>query len=124
VSAHLLRPKPPWRDGYEVTACGKDAAGLAAYPLEEFARLWTYGRVRTCQGCSAPLIFYSLALPVWEKDPAAVIGQDCDPSDRAARHERACAEFRALAALAAAHEEEFAGLLELELAWKALGGGG
>ena len=139
---HLLRPKPPWRAGRDLTVCGLDPAGcgpvtvipgvtykwqqppLPVLGLEEFTALledqagrMPYYEWTVCGRCAA---VPPAELPSWDRDPAAVVALDVRPGPRDPEILRA--ELRALTALAAAHPEEFARLLEGEITMVTLAG--
>jgi hypothetical protein len=115
--AHLLVPGPPWRAGWHgVTGCGHRADKVAGSLLDvaEFNRRDALrpadmGLCRTCRNPAWRWRNWS-----WDRDPVAVIADDCGWPNRSGRRARLAVELRALGALAAAHPEEFAELLENE----------
>jgi hypothetical protein len=129
--AHLLTPMPPWRtqDWPGVTGCsrlGGVVEGALLTPAEFAERV---GRRRygpppagLCGSCLTPAWRWA-RWPGWDKDPVAVIAEDCGWPNRTGRRARLAAELHAVTALIAAHPGEFAALVEAELVIDALGGG-
>lgn len=114
--AHLLVPAPPWRTGWPgVTGCARLADSVAVLLApDEFMALYKARDPHVCGSCCTPAWRWR-RWPGWQADPVAVVREDCGRSNRTGRTARLAAELRALSALAAAHPEEFARLLEGEL---------
>lgn len=108
---HVLRPRLPWRNTGGITECGYDATKVQAISREEyFARLKDLGQRRTamltCMTCGDTARRWG----TWENDPRKAIEREiqweCGWS-RSDRGQRLRDELTAMAALAAAHREEF-----------------
>lgn len=116
---HILRARLPWRDGPDRTECGHLASEMALVWTRDEAvvQFKELGEQRmamlTCMTC----LHTANRWPTWETSPVAVMDRECsregwhfpqypDPEHQAEKNllER---ELRALAALAAAHSEEF-----------------
>lgn len=114
---HIERGPVPWRM-VELTECGLPVANHPVITRDTFiARLREWGQQRTrftvCQTCSTT----AANNPPWEKDPVAVIRREAErcgyfPREGDEGRDLFTRELRALAALAAAHPEEFSGYVE------------
>jgi hypothetical protein len=120
---HLLVPAPPWRTGWPgVTGCGHRAdqvAGPLLGPDEFMARRAARPPPAMCDVCARAAWRWQSVRWTWERNPVAVIAEDCGWPNRTGRRAQLAAELRAIAALVAAHPEEFAEALEGEqiMAW-------
>jgi hypothetical protein len=118
---HIVRAKLPWRDEPDLTECGHLASEMALVWTrdEAVAQFKELGQQRmamlTCMTCMDTANRW----PRWDNSPVAVMQRECQ---REGWHHRAYAriyppeaaekdilerELRALAALVAAHQEEF-----------------
>lgn len=129
---HILRPRLPWRDLADapLTECGFNAEKLPTITREAyFARRREMGQQRcalfTCMTCATTAERWGS----WDDDPRLALGREIEWErggaywrSRTDRGERLRDELMAIAALIAAHDVEFAGLL-LEIgqrrAWNA-----
>lgn len=125
---HLVRHLPPWRAPEDaVTECGRPVTDVqsTAAAAEIQARIKRVGQARAaftvCMTCADRLRY---AIP-WDEDPVSVLAKDIRrvgefynryvprADDKLVEHRRHAeratltAELRALAALAAAHPDEF-----------------
>lgn len=116
---HIVRPRLPWRDPAEpaITECGYEASKVKTLTREEFAaRLKDYGRQRaglvTCMTCMQT----AERRPTWDDDPRLAVSREVEwevqwwtstQGPRETNGHRLKDELLALAALAAAHPEEF-----------------
>lgn len=127
--AHLLVPQPPWRPASwpGITACARladqvgEALGLAAFR----ARVADDDAHLECTYCGS--CYWSSISPAavrsFGESPVDVVALDCGlRKNRTGRREQLAAELRALAALAAAHPEEFTELLGGEMILAVLAG--
>jgi hypothetical protein len=120
--AHALRARPPWRQGgqgLDITVCGLNPAAC---------RIVSWAELDAILDTEAHLNFYEwttcakcVYLPPeqrtdWSLDPVPVVTESVPAMLRP--------ELRALAALAAEHQDRFAELLELERVMQALTPGG
>jgi hypothetical protein len=120
--AHLLIPGPPWRHGWPgVTGCARLADQVAGELLspDEFMTRDDALDQGLCGVCRQPAWRWQSKRWDWQRDPVAVIADDCGWPNRTGRRARLAAELRALDGLVQAHPEEFAALMEGELvmAW-------
>lgn len=111
---HILRPHLPWRcDSGAITECGYDASKVKTLTREEyFARLKDMGQQRTalmtCMTCSNTAQRWGS----WEDDPRLALHREIE-WEGGWRHtgnkrgQRLKDELFAIAALIAAHREEF-----------------
>ncbi len=118
---HILRPRLPWREGEgAITECGYDASKVKTLTRDDFvARMKELGQQRTamitCMTCSNT----SRRWADWDADPRRAIEREisweCDGGYRASseRGERLKTELIAIAALVAAHHDEFQSSLAL-----------
>lgn len=144
---HLLRTKPPWRDGLDHTICGRRMAdepprGHAGYAASRFvvrpddqmarqakaSRTMTGSRALkhvppegTCAACWERLALYGRQ--DWRDRPVAVVAADLLVHDREGQSALHW-ELLALASLAARHPGEFRDLLDTEKTFAALAGTG
>lgn len=106
---HILRAGLPWRD-YELTECGREVADVATTITRDqfFERIKRLGKQRTaftvCMTCASTAPNY---LP-WNEDPVSCLRREVQLWRG---NERMTGELRAIAALIAAHPDEFAGYL-------------
>lgn len=110
---HILRPSLPWRQSAAITECGFDASKVKALTREEYAqRLKDMGQQRaamvTCMTCGNTASRYL----TWEQDPRNALEREIvwEGSGRYAHKDRGVRlrdELYAIAALIAAHQEEF-----------------
>lgn len=116
---HILRPRLPWRlesDG-AMTECGYNAAKLKTITRAEHAqRIKEFGSQRcmmlTCMTCSGTADRWAS----WDEDPRKALGREVEWEvtrwgTRDSHGVRLLDELLAIAALIAAHPEEFAKLL-------------
>lgn len=106
---HVLRAALPWRTDTPLTECGKDPATVPTITRDELVhRVRKLGQQRaslfTCMTCWNT----TAHRPTWGENPVAVMDRECDPYRP---NPRMRDELIALAALAAAHPDEFADLL-------------
>ncbi len=111
---HILRPILPWRHDAAITECGLDASKVKALTREEYSgRLKEMGQQRaamvTCMTCSNTATRYV----TWEQDPRNAVEREIvwEGSGRYAHKDRGVRlrdELFAIAALIAAHPDEFA----------------
>ncbi len=127
---HLLRSKPPWREGLDFSICGRAAEKCARIidpgDLDPAARaaavrcaIWRKDEppAGLCAVCCDRLRYSA----TWAADPVAVVAIDTDIYADC-RGDALRTELRALAALVAAHPDEFRELLEGESVMLALAG--
>lgn len=116
---HILRPRLPWRDD-DLTECGRPATDVkSVITVDELnSRIKQWGKQRTaftvCMTCAGQVKFS----PTWEQHPIGVLDRELKrvgtfaptpgyaPAPKTAR---VTAELRAIAALIAAHPDEFNG---------------
>lgn len=117
---HAYRESPPWRTVLHLTACGLEITGAdtvlswAAFDQmtqAERASGTPFWESRVCGRCAYEP---ESGRVTWAANPAQVVARSPQPL--------VFAELRALAALAAAHRDELAGLLKAEQVLIALGG--
>ena len=127
---HLLRSKPPWREGLDYSICGRvaekcaqitDPADLDPVVKAAIRRvgMWRPGATPAglCSVCCDRLRYSA----TWAADPVAVVAIDTDLY--AGRTKAAlCAELRALEALVAEYPDRFRELLEGESVMLSLAG--
>lgn len=124
---HVLRARLPWRTD-DLTECGRPAADVASFITEDElrSRVKNLGQQRTaftvCMTCAGRIDRHRPG-PTWETNPLEILIRELErvrswsgvpgvPRYRQRpEHARMTAELRALAALAAAHPDEFAGYL-------------
>lgn len=114
---HVQRGPLPWR-GAELTECGLPVTNHPVITRASYlARIREWGQHRTrftvCRTCATTAANYK----PWEEDPVSVIRREAErcgwfPRDGDEGRDLFVRELRALAALAAAHSEEFAGYVE------------
>lgn len=114
---HVERGKLPWRDA-ELTECGLPVANHPVITRASYlARVREWGQQRTrftvCRTCATTAANYK----PWEEDPVSVIRREAERCGWFARDDDLgrdlfVRELRALAALAAAHPEEFTGYVQ------------
>lgn len=118
--AHADREIPPWRTGRHLTACGLEITDLdTVLPWAAFEKMIQAEKVsgtpfwesRACGKCAYEP---KSGRATWAVNPVLIVGKS--------PQRLVFAELRALAALAAAHKDEFAELLEAEHVLIALGG--
>lgn len=110
---HILRAVPPYRrygpSRAAYTECGRQASARCETitRAEAAARIREHGRAamvaQVCVTCARRSDAYSGI--DWEDNPAALVARDADSSTEL--HELIVDELRAMAALVAAHPEEF-----------------
>lgn len=118
--SHILREAPPWRRldpaAQLRTECGKTAASdgkvlVAGTRAELLERVRVEGRevlAQVCKACRTKSDLHADAS--WQRNPGALIARDVDPSSPRG-DDQLTRELHALAAIAAAHPEEFAALV-------------
>lgn len=128
---HLLRARPPWRDGLDITVCGRKVTPVlkTAVPGADMAReaaKWALMRRKSadapdmiCTVCYEKLGCYGREN--WNRNPLAVLQADIKSWNPAAR-DALRRELLALASLAASHPDEFRRLLTAERVMAALAG--
>jgi len=114
---HVQRGPLPWR-GAELTECGLPVANHPVITRGSYlARIREWGQQRTrftvCRTCATT----AANCKPWEEDPVGVIRRESErcgwfPRDGDEGRDLFARELRALAALAAAHPEEFAGYVQ------------
>lgn len=115
---HILRPSLPWRSPVElgVTECGYDAAKVKTLTRDEFfQRFKDLGEQRTalltCMTCSQTARRWQ----TWEQEPREAMQREIEWEGvrwpREKRGKRLRDELVAIAALIAAHPEEYATLV-------------
>ena len=118
--AHAYLASPPWRAAQPRTACGLDITDVnTVLPWAAFDQMVRAGKAagtpfwesRVCGKCAYEP---KSGRVTWAANPVLVVAKSPP--------RLVVAELRALAALAAAHPGEFAGLLEAEQVLTALGG--
>jgi hypothetical protein len=111
---HILRPSLPWRTEAAITECGFDASKVATITREEHVRrVKDLGKQRaammTCMTCAQTAGNYG----TWEDDPRQALQREITWEHggywraRTDRGERLKDELLAIAALIAAHRDEF-----------------
>lgn len=109
---HILRPQLPWRTDAGITECGYDASKVKALTrVEFFARLKEMGQQRTalltCMTCSDTASRWG----TWDDDPRKAIDREIAWECRWRSDDRGVRlrdELLAIAAMIAAHPDEFA----------------
>lgn len=113
---HILRSRLPWRDDVSLTECGLDASSVSPITRDQFVdRVKEMGQQRaalfTCMTCAQTARNWK----TWEQDPRSVIEREIVWEKHGGRLNqrglRTHDELIAIAALIAAHQEEFADLL-------------
>ncbi len=119
---HIVRPRLPWRSPDEpaITECGYDASKVKTLTREQWVeRLKDYGRQRaglvTCMTCLQTAERH----PTWEEDPRLAVTREANwevqwwdaLGAREINGHRLKDELLAMAALAAAHPQEFRELI-------------
>lgn len=106
---HVRRPDLPWRVA-TLTECGRPIDGLPTISRDEFvARVRAQGQQRsamtTCMTCWSTANRW----PAWTTDPVGAIGRECAGAGyvKPERLEQFRRELQAIAALVAAHRDEF-----------------
>lgn len=112
---HVRRPDLPWRVATS-TECGRDADTVPCISRDELlARLADFGQARTSLTTCMTCWQTSARWKTFDQDPVDALRREVY-AGRMGEEERFGAELRALAALHAAHREEFdeflAGLAE------------
>jgi hypothetical protein len=121
---HILRPQLPWRQGDgAITECGYDAAKVKTLTREKyFQRLQDMGQQRaalfTCMTCADTAKRWG----AWDDDPGRALDREiawecggsywCNRDDRGFRLRD---ELFAIAALIAAHRDEFDALMSVNM---------
>jgi hypothetical protein len=111
---HILRPSLPWRNDAAITECGFDASKVKTLTREEHVhRVKDLGKQRaammTCMTCAQTAGNYG----TWEDDPRQALHREITWEHggywraRTDRGERLKDELLAIAALIAAHRDEF-----------------
>lgn len=115
---HIERPPLPWRPE-RATECGLDVSRHATWSRQEaIAKMKELGRQRfsmfVCMTCQHTMENHA----TWDDDPASCMVRHAAPmalrwsADRDGEKRRFADELRAIAALIAAHREEFDGLVQ------------
>lgn len=110
---HILRPSLPWRQDSAITECGYDASKVPTLTRDEYVqRLKDMGQQRaamvTCMTCGNTAARYL----TWEQDPRNALEREIvwEGNGRYAHKDRGTRlrdELHSIAALVAAHPEEF-----------------
>lgn len=108
---HIIRPMLPWRTGGGVTECGHDAGKVPSITRDAYAaRLREMGSQRssmfTCMTCASTAQRWS----TWEDDPRKALGREVEWEASWSRRDNGSQlrdELVAIAALIAAHRDEF-----------------
>jgi hypothetical protein len=118
VLEHIVRARPPWRRGPELTECGRAASACAVITREAFlAKVRAQGKQRaavtTCMTCWSTADRHAS----WEENPIGCLSRDLEryagwrwghaPAEAAPLRD----ELLAVAALVRAHRNEFDALL-------------
>ena len=120
---HILRAKPPWRDGPDLTVCGRDPATVKMVTVADLVVRFRLDRLAAeAQTCGTCRTASRHAMYKWEKSPIEIIMLDVHPMCVPARRRQLATELHALAALAAEYPERFRWLLESEAILKSLAG--
>lgn len=113
---HITRDRLPWRPASaDRTECGLQAAGRDVVDLAEAAKLvQTVGKTRAREQLCITCFETAPNKEDWENNPAAVMAREC--GSEAGRYGRGedrpmNNELRAIAALIAAHPDEFDALV-------------
>lgn len=114
---HIVRPRLPWRPATDpaITECGYDASKVKTLTREAFfERLKDYGQQRTGLVTCMTCMDTARRWETWEQDPRRAIEREvtweCGWRGKG-RGEHLKDELLALAALVAAHPDEFRQLL-------------
>ncbi len=114
---HVIRSRPPWRRGPDITECGKPVTGQPVISRDEFlAKVRRQGQQRsamtTCMTCWHTARHH----PSWDENPVASLAREAQqfkwvlfedsPQSVSFRD-----ELLAIAALIEAHPDEFNALL-------------
>jgi hypothetical protein len=145
---HLARVHPPWHTGPPMTECGRPVSDVAGQLMSEEELVRLIGRIgqkraafTTCMTCWETCARYRRGsqyalvgsevqlppgLPLWERDPAAVIRRSLDAGYRRHRVEenpaaRRRAEWVALGVLVDRYGAEFAELVDALLPGRSVG---
>lgn len=111
--SHIARRVPPWRKAAPLTECGRDPSDVGdVIELEQAIARWKKeGAQRAaytmCMTCVGRVNGYSRQWESWEDHPLRFLARD----QHGPHMDVANRELHALAALVAAHPEEFAALL-------------
>jgi hypothetical protein len=109
---HVIRSWPPWRRGDPPTECGREPTGVQVITRDAFlARVRKLGQQRAAMTMCMTCWETCTRRRTWTSDPVAVMARETGRWDEAEKA-RLTKELRALAALVAAHEEEFYGFLD------------
>lgn len=121
---HLLRAKPPWRDGADLTVCGRRPDAVMVITVSEVRSRLADDRTATIAAMCATCRDRSRAATVqWQRDPIGVIELDLPATfGPGPNRHRLANELRAPASLAAEHPDRFRELLEGEQVMQALAG--
>jgi hypothetical protein len=115
---HVLRARPPWRHGEELTECGLGVTGRQVISRDAFiAKVRSQGKSRsamtTCMTCWQTASRH----PSWDQNPVASLIREAQHFEwhpimsMPAKSITFRDELLAIAALVAAHEDEFEALL-------------
>jgi hypothetical protein len=107
---HVLRPPIPWRPDEGLTECGLTAASYPTWTRDElFVQARKLGKTRTYMVTCVTCLDTAQRHPTFEEDPSAFLGRLTQPRYRrkSGRDDLFARELRAIAALVAAHRDEF-----------------
>lgn len=125
--SHVERPPLPWRSGQSVTECGLDVESSVTVTRAEFVkRMQEWGIQRTSLMTCMTCLRTAERWLDWDSDPRQAICREAEwegygryRGDK--RGSRLRDELRAVAALIAAHPDEFKALVDeiaAKAAWK------
>lgn len=107
---HVLRPPIPWRPADERTECGLPANSYPTWSRDELiVQAKRLGKTRTYMICCVTCLDTAQRHPTWDEDPVSFIGRLVTHrwGKNTAERDRFTRELRAMAALVAAHRDEF-----------------
>ena len=115
---HVIRSRPPWRRGEDLTECGKPVSNVAAViTRDEFvAKVRRQGQQRSAMSTCMTCWHTARNHPSWEENPVASLVREAmrfkwHLPGREGRDLTFYDELRAIEALIAAHPDEWAELL-------------
>ena len=114
---HVIRSRPPWRRGEDLTECGKTVTGRAVITRDAFlAKVRKQGQQRSAMSTCMTCWHTSRNHPSWAEDPVASLLREAGRfrwhiPGRAGADLTFHDELRAIEALIAAHPDEWDELL-------------
>ncbi len=119
---HILRPSLPWRDAGQLTECGHESTNAIARS-EFLVGLKENGVQRMAVLCCMTCFYTAQRHADWDTDPrTALLREIVWESDHRSRGYALRDDLMAIAALIAAHRDEFDALVSNEIVrreWKA-----